>query len=209
MMEQAEWCVRAQRITTSYLPQTVQSRIKNISVLVRDSNPSLEHGHTNITLDPVDGSLHLRIVAKASYDNSSFNPVSRFAPNYASASDIACKMLSGDQIAQGFGTKARGLWPAKHPNITCTAMNQQAWNIAISLLQKYWLVHTNAGRPKGERWNSMQTIILLRGPQWVFLSSLTFDEQHTTTDRSKPVKVSSSALYSASDSKIFPRKFLL
>ena len=33
------------------------------------------------------------------------------------------------------------------------------------------------------------------------------DEQHTTTDRSKPVKVSSSALYSASDSKIFPGNF--
>ena len=62
-MEKSEWCV------TSYLPETVQSRIKNISVLVRDSNPSLEHGHTNITVDPADGSLHLHIVAKASYDN--------------------------------------------------------------------------------------------------------------------------------------------
>ena len=207
MMEQAEWCVRAQRITTSYLPQTVQSRIKNISVLVRDSNPSLEHGHTNITLDPADGSLHLRIVAKASYGNSSFNPVSRFAPNYASASDIACKMLSGDQIAKASGLKRGDFWPAKHPNITCTAMNQQAWDIAISLLQKYWPSAYKRWQAQGRKMEFDADHNTIAGPQWVFLSSLTFDEQHTTTDRSKPVKVSSSALYSASDSKIFPGNF--
>jgi len=207
IMEKSEWCVRAQRLTISYLPQTVQSRIKNISVLVRESNPSLEHGHTNITVDPADGSLHLNIVAKASYDNSSFNPMARFAPNYASAGDIACKMLSGDEIAKAAGLKQGDFWPAEHPNITCTAVNQLAWNIAVSLLQKYWPSAYKRWQIQGRNMEFDADHTTIAGPQWVFMSSLTFDEQHTDTDRSKPVKVSSSSLYSASNSKIFPGNF--
>ena len=206
-MEKSEWCVSAQRLMASYLPQKVQSRIKNISVLLRDSNPSLEHGHTNITIDPSDGSLHLQIVAKASYDNSSFNPVSRFAPNYASASDIACKMLSGDEIAKAAGLKQGEFWPAKHPNITCTAMNAHAWDVAVSLVQKHWPKAYERWQSQGRKMEFDADHTTIAGPQWVFFSSLTFDGQHTMTDRSKPVKVSSSSLYSSSDSKIFPGNF--
>jgi hypothetical protein len=151
--------------------------------------------------------LHLQIVAKASYDNSSFNPVSRFAPNYASASDIACKMLSGDEIAKAAGLKQGEFWPAKHPNITCTAMNAHAWDVAVSLVQKYWPKAYERWQSQGRKMEFDADHTTIAGPQWVFFSSLTFDGQHTMTDRSKPVKVSSSSLYSSSDSKIFPGNF--
>ena len=140
--------------------------------------------------------------------NKSFNPVERFAPSYTSADDISCKMVSGDAIAKAAETpEGTGLWPSKSPNITCEMMNQASIKTGVQLLTKYWPASYNRWTKQGRQFETEKDSSTFAGPQWVFASSLKFDAGSSQTDKSIPVKVTSSYLYSNVASKIFPGNY--
>jgi hypothetical protein len=90
-MEQTAWCAQAQRLilARTLSPEQIESRLA-ISVTAVNSSAALEHLHTNYSL--VDGAagggkvLHVQLAAYAynAVNASSWNPVSEFAPTYAS-----------------------------------------------------------------------------------------------------------------------------
>ena len=140
--------------------------------------------------------LHLKAVALPSYANNSVNPVQRFAPGYAGAADVACKMVSCDRVAQQLG--AAGHFPEKRPNVTCAALNALAAARALALLRAHWPPAVARWTRQGRPFAFQPDAATYAGPQWVFLSGLAFKATKTA------VQVTSPRLYSSIASPIFP-----
>ena len=91
------WCADAQLQAIRELPEGTSSRVSIDVNVVRD-RASLEHSHTNFSLD--NGTLHLSIASLAYAPNATWNPIRKLAPTYASASDVSCKLVSSDRVAE-------------------------------------------------------------------------------------------------------------
>lgn len=201
-LEKEDWCRQAQLTALTKLPAKAQSQVGAINVLVRNASAALEHGHTNFTLNAVTGKVDLQIVSYAYYPQvSSWNPVKLFAPTYAAASDISCKLVSSDRVAEQVG--AEGFFPQKAPDVTCADINAVAFQKAISLLDSSWPASVKRFESQpGKSITYEKDKSTIAGPQWVFLSSLEFDESGKDS-----AKVTSPYLFSSITSRIYPGNF--
>ena len=198
-LEAADWCAEAQQIAIAHLPAVARSKV-DVQVVAKTGGASLEHFHTNYTLDARTGRLSIFIGAYAYYPQvSSWNPVELFGPTYQSASDISCKLMSADRIAQQL--KVAGAFPQAKPPVPCSQINMAAVDRAVALLGKYWPQGTARFARRGLNFTFAEDTSTFAGPQWVFLSSLTFKASSTG------VTVASPRLYSSITSKIFPGNF--
>ena len=123
---------------------------------------------------------------------------------YASASEIACKLLSADRVAQQLNVS--GKFPDKAPPVSCAEVNAAAAGTALALLADTWPAAQARAAARGRGFSFEDDDNTVAGPQWVFLSSLKFDEGKGAGDEA-PAKVTSAALYSSITSKIYPGNF--
>merc|ERR1711865_655765 len=124
--------------------------------------------------------LNITISAYPNYPSvTSWNPISLLAPKYTGASDISCKLLSADRIAEQF--ELVGYYPLK-----------QHWPKAIERWNR-----------RGRNFTLAEDSTTIAGPQWVFLSSLKFKVSGKTSN----VVVTSPELYSSIKSPIYPGNY--
>jgi len=201
-LEARDVCRRGQELLLRDLPNAkdIVSKL-NIDVVVLNSSAPLEHTHTNYSFN-ADGTFNMKIASYPFYAAvDSWNPVEMFGPNYMSAKDISCKMISADRVAQQFN--ATGYFPEKQPSATCTVMNQQAIDTAVALLTKFWPKAIERWHRRGRNITIEEDSSTVAGPQWVFLSSLKFDD----TKSPKNALVQSPELYSSIASPIYPGNY--
>lgn len=206
-MERQEICSMAQKIIIRDLPNASNvAKLLDINVLVPNSAANLEHSHTkyNWTVDSKTGERRLNITISA-YPNypsvTSWNPISLLAPEYTGASDISCKLLSADRIAEQF--ELVGYYPSKQPSATCVAINQESINTALDLLKQHWPKAIERWNRRGRKFTLAEDSTTIAGPQWVFLSSLKFKVSGKTSN----VVVTSPELYSSIKSPIYPGNY--
>jgi len=198
-LEAGAWCAEAQKVAIGDLPAAATARV-DMQVVTKTSGASLEHFHTNYTLDPATGRLGIFIGSYAYYpQNTSWNPVRLFGPTYQSARDISCKLMSADRIAQQLNVA--GQFPQKIPPVPCSRVNAAAVERAMNLLGAYWPAGVTRFARRGLNFTFADDSSTFAGPQWVFLSSLSFKPSSTG------VTVSSPRLYSSITSKIYPGNF--
>ena len=200
-MEKEQVCQQAQDIILRDLPNasTLVSKI-DMTVVVPNGSANLEHTHTNFSR--VGDRLQLKIGSYPYYPSvSSWNPIAVLAPNYSGASDISCKLVSADRVAQQF--KIVGYFPQKEPSATCIAINQWSIDTAISMLSEHWPAAIKRWQRRGRNITIEEDSKTIAGPQWVFASSLKFDEEKAP----KPARIQSPELYSSISSLIFPGNY--
>ena len=198
-LEASAWCAEAQKIAIADLPAAAAARV-DVQVVAKTAGASLEHFHTNYTLDPSTGRLSIFIGSYAYYPQvSSWNPVTLFGPTYQSAGDISCKLVSADRVAQQLNVT--GAYPQKAPPVPCSRMNAAAVDKAMGLLEASWPAGVSRYARRGLNFTFADDSATFAGPQWVFLSSLSFKAS------SVGVTVSSPRLYSSITSKIYPGNF--
>ncbi len=197
-LEAEDWCKVAQMTALSNLPPHALAKVKIGNVLVRNSSTTLEHGHTNFSVDAL-GNINLTIVSYAYHPEvSSWDPVKVYAPAYAGALDISCKMVSVDRVAQQLkmpGTYAQ--------IVTCADINRVAFKKGRDLLQTHWPTSIGRFEKQGRGIDFKNDSSVTIGPQWVFLSELLFSESNSL----KNAEITSPVLYSSISSKIFPGNF--
>jgi len=149
------------------------------------SSPHLEHCHPNYTKTPEN---HLLVYscshtdAYPDFDNTG---------SMTAASEVACKMLSSDRVAQQLKTKAL------NSAVDCSKGNELVVQIAESLafsstMERY--------KTKGRGWcfkPDTETFSDI-GPLWVFKDKI------TEVETAKCMEVSSASLKTAIDGKIYP-----
>jgi len=198
-LEAANWCKTAQQIAIGNLPSDALSLV-DIHVVARETGAALEHFHTNYTLDAKTGRLSIYIGSYAYYPQvSSWNPVELFGPTYESASDISCKLMSADRIAQQLNVT--GQFPQAKPPVACSKINEAAVSHAMEMLEESWPQGVARFEKRGLNFTFAEDSSTFAGPQWVFMSSLTFKTSATG------VTVRSPRLYSSITSKIYPGNF--
>mmetsp|Transcript_121260 Transcript_121260/g.343558 ORF Transcript_121260/g.343558 Transcript_121260/m.343558 type:complete len:177 (+) Transcript_121260:2-532(+) len=133
--------------------------------------------------------------------NSSWNPVDILAPSYSGAKDISCKLVSADRVAQQFGVA--GHFPQERPAATCGDINQWSIDTAGALLSEHWPAAVQRWRRRGRGITVEEDASTFAGPQWVFASSLKFDEGRGQGS----AVVRSPELYSNIESKIYPGNY--
>ena len=200
-LEAAEVCRQGQELILRDLPNVtnVYARLQ-IDVHVPNSKANLEHAHTNYSWN---GSvLHMNIASYPYYPSlSSWNPIAVLSPTYSSASDISCKMISADRIAQQFELK--GYYPQKSVSATCTIINQASIDTALAIVAKHWPAAIDRFHKRGRNITVEEDSSTIAGPQFVFLSSLKFDE----TKPPQNALVKSPELYSSISSPIYPGNY--
>ena len=201
-LEQSAWCATAQKLilAQTLTPEQIDTRL-DIHVTTVNASTTLEHLHPSYTHGD-DGVLHIAIGAYAynAVNASSWNPVAEFAPTYSAATDIACKMLSADRIAEQLNIT--GKFPDQVPPVSCAQVNAAAADAALKLMAPWPAAQARASK-RGRGFTFEKDDNTFAGPQWVFLSSLKFDEGKG----SAPATVASAALYSSITSKIYPGNF--
>ena len=198
-LEKADWCRTAQQIVIEDLRADIRSKV-DINVVAKDRAAPLEHQHTNYTFDEATGRLSIFIASYAYYpQTSSWNPVEVFGPTYEAASDISCKLVSADRIAQQFNVS--GSYPQDKPPVTCEKVNMMAVDHAMDQLRRYWPKGVERFAARGLNFTFVEDTSTFAGPQWCFMSSLAFKTS------SSGVSVSSPHLYSSITSKIYPGNF--
>jgi len=176
------FCARAQHIIAGL------SKEDDVLLRVRDGfhvdSSNLEHCHPNSTV-AADG-LAVNSCSHADYYIDVANTGSITA-----ASEIACKMLSSDRVAQQLKTKA------KDPKVPCQEGNRHAVQVAEAIAHKRTLDRL---RQIGRGWCFEEDTPTLGnvGPLWVFHDALSFKENATCMAVSSPV------LKTEIDGKIYP-----
>jgi dienelactone hydrolase len=205
-MESEQICRNAQKTILRDLPNASDIQaLLDINVIVPNGSANLEHTHTKYTWTintKGERRLNVTIGSYPYYPSvKSWNPIQVFGPTYQSASDISCKLLSADRIAEQM--KINGYFPEKQPSATCVAINQDSIDIALNLLKTHWPVAVARWHRRGRQFILAPDIATVAGPQWVFLSSLKF----SVHGKKSPVTVSSPELYSSISSSIFPGNY--
>jgi hypothetical protein len=176
------FCAGAQHIVAGL------SKEDDVRLRVRDGfhvdSSKLEHCHPNWTL--VADGLAVNSCSHADYYLDVANTGSITA-----ASEIACKMLSSDRVAQQLKTKA------KDPKVPCQAGNRHSVQLAEALAPKGTLERF---RRIGRGWCFEEDTPTLGnvGPLWVFHDALSLKENATCMAVSSPV------LKTEIDGKIYP-----
>lgn len=199
--EMTEVCKQGQELILRDLPNATDLYERlHIDVIVPNSKGNLEHAHTNYSFN--GSTLHINIASYPYYPSlSSWNPITILSPTYSSASDISCKMISADRVAQQFGLK--GYYPQKSATATCQVINKASIETALAIVSKHWPAAIDRFLRRGRNITVEEDSSTLAGPQWVFLSSLKFDE----TKPPQNALVKSPELYSSISSPIFPGNY--
>ena len=172
-----------------------QKRISGLSaadvarVTVQDgfhvSSPNLEHCHPNWTI-PAAGHLSVDSCSHTDYyadvDNTG---------EITAASEIACKMLSGDRVAQQLNVTTYD------KTVTCGSVNEWAVQLAehmafSSTLERY--------KKSGRGWCFLADVPTFQniGPLWVFKDALALKDNATCMTVASPI------LKTTIDGKIYP-----
>jgi len=176
------FCARAQHIVAGLLKED------DVRLHVRDGfhvdSSNLEHCHPNWTVS-AEG-LAVNSCSHADYYLDVANTGSITA-----ASEIACKMLSSDRVAQQLKTKA------EDPKVPCKDGNRYSVELAETLAAKRTLERF---KRIGRGWCFAEDSPTLGnvGPLWVFHDALTLNENATCMAVSSPV------LKTEIDGKIYP-----
>jgi len=182
------FCAAGQRIVAGL------SAADNARVTVLDgfhvSSPNLEHCHPNWT-HIVNGTLSNK---RISIDTCSHTDYYRDIDNtgeITAASEIACKFLSSDRVAQQLNTTA------ENPNVDCRAINEHAVRVAEGMAAPSTLTRYKA---QGKGWCFLPDVPTFEsiGPLWVFKDSLKLKENATC------MTAASAVLKTAIDGKIYP-----
>ena len=152
-------CEAAQRVIMGSLPS---DRVRVNVVTVRGS-ALLEHNHTKYELDAA-GLLTLKAVSYPYYpQNSSWSPTAIFAPTYSSASDVSCKLVSADRIAQQLNIS--GGFPQSSPPVGCSAINEHVVKQALELLDTHWPAASTRFKARGRPFSFEDDSSTYAGPQ--------------------------------------------
>lgn len=188
------WCANLQVYIASLSPQINTNLLNVADVMEVDSLATLEHCHTNVTLNAVTGMVDLTNCAF--YANTTSSGLD-FATAYASNSEVDCKMVSPDKLAQVLNvtidTSKMG---------TCRDANIRAYDTARTLLLQSSPQSVARFDKYGRTFEWEQDAQALAGPLWVFLSHMSFDD--SADNRRGPIKVGGAALLSTVTSPIFP-----
>ncbi|MFK7825416.1 MAG: alpha/beta hydrolase [Oligoflexales bacterium] len=177
--QSGNWCQKAQ---LQIAGPEFDSRLA-ISPIIADSALSFMSGHTNTELD-TSGVLKLDVVSYAKYPQD----ILRLG-KLISADEIACKMVSKEKIATDFFLNISA------GKASCKQLNEMALKYASNLVSpRVWQRYVTKGK-KIEFEDDMTAAI---GPQFVFLSSLKYQEEETS------LKVTSPILFTGIDSRIYP-----
>eukprot|EP00927_Polykrikos_kofoidii_P043997 TRINITY_DN380_c0_g1_i3.p1 TRINITY_DN380_c0_g1~~TRINITY_DN380_c0_g1_i3.p1 ORF type:complete len:547 (-),score=97.09 TRINITY_DN380_c0_g1_i3:131-1588(-) len=175
-------CVRAQRVISG-LSAVDESRLV-VDDSFHEKSSDLEHCHPNYTVVN-DGSLSVFTCSHADYYVDIANTGAITA-----ASEVACKMLSSDRLAQQLKTTV-------DKTIDCSAVNQFAAEQAKSLA---FLSTKERYERSGKKlcFEKDRPTLGNVGPLWVFSDALKLEEQ------SACLAVSSPVLKTEIDGKIYP-----
>jgi len=178
---ESKWCETAQ-VMISGLTQADAPRLNvQNNVYVGESLPTLEHCHTNYSVDASTKTMSVKTCSQCSYKSSFFKP-----SKSAAAYSLGCKMVSTDRVEQQLHVNTTGK--------TCMDVNVAAFALA----QKYALDTTKARyQKKGKQMTFLPDKFKTIGPVWV-LSDLDINTKGDVA------KVTSIALNSPVTSKIFP-----
>lgn len=177
------FCAEAQRILAG-LTAADDKRLR-IADGFHLASSNLEHCHPNWT-QSADGDLNVLSCSHADYypdfDNTG---------TITAASQIACKMLSSDRVAQQLNTTAADA------NVNCSTGNVHAVTLAESMAAPSTLERF---RRQGKGWCFAEDTPTLGnvGPLWVFKDALELSETPTCMSVSSPV------LRTGLNAKIFP-----
>mmetsp|Transcript_111015 Transcript_111015/g.313052 ORF Transcript_111015/g.313052 Transcript_111015/m.313052 type:complete len:528 (-) Transcript_111015:62-1645(-) len=138
------------------------------------SSSNLEHCHPNYTAAD-GGGLLVHSCSHADYYSDLAN-----TGEITAASEIACKMLSSDRVAEQLKTTAAD------PNVPCSAGNQKAVAIAEALAPQRTLERfKRIGR--GWCFEDDRPTLANVGPVWVFYDALKLEDNATCMAVSSPV----------------------
>jgi len=148
------------------------------------TSSNLEHCHPNWTV--TDGSMSSLSCSHTDYyidiDNTG---------EITAASEVACKLLSSDRMAQQLKVKA------ETPDVDCRAINRHVVALAESMAPPLTLARYKRGG-RGWCYKEDDQVLGNIGPLWVFQSSLKMEENATC------MAVTSPTLKTEIDGKIFP-----
>ena len=142
--------------------------MKSIDVLVRDTAANL-----NMATQTIPWTHRAICIHNSSYayhpEVSSWNPVNLFAPTYAGALSIACKLVPADRVVQQLNLSA-----SYTQNATCADINKVAFSKAHELLKEHWPASIARFEKQGRGVDYMKDKSVTIGPEWVFLSDVDF-----------------------------------
>eukprot|EP00928_Gymnodinium_smaydae_P037776 TRINITY_DN26185_c0_g1_i1.p1 TRINITY_DN26185_c0_g1~~TRINITY_DN26185_c0_g1_i1.p1 ORF type:complete len:531 (+),score=96.81 TRINITY_DN26185_c0_g1_i1:54-1646(+) len=178
----SSFCAKAQHIIAG-LSDADDSKLSVIDGF-HESNSNLEHCHPNWTV--AEDKLTVRSCSHTDYYSDVAN-----TGTITAASEIACKMLSADRVAQQLNTTVA---TAK---VDCVAINKHAVKVAEGLAAPSTLARYNA---KGRGWCFLPDAETFQdiGPLWVFKDALALKE----TD--KCMEVTAASLKTTLDGRIYP-----
>jgi len=175
-------CARVQHVVAGL--SSVDDRRLMVADTFHEASTDLEHCHPNWTA--AGGRLAVR-----SCSHADFYPDVANTGSITAASEVACKLLSSDRVAQQLNASAR------EAAVDCRRANQVAVQIAEALaapstLERY--------RRRGRGWCFLEDrpVFGQIGPVWVFASSLELEGNATCMSVSSPV------LKTELDGAIFP-----
>ena len=173
------WCIEAQKEIAG-AENLAQLEIK---LLHTDSLKGFMQGHTNIhEISP--GQLELTIISHTKASND----IMRLGKTIA-AQELSCKMVSRQKIEQALGKQESG------ERITCKDINSSTFNYALSkvapqTLQRYY--------QRGKLLSFLDDKRTFAGPQFVFASNVTYEENDLA------LQISSPTLYTKMNSIFYP-----
>jgi len=176
----SSWCKNAQLVISGLDPSKYNSL--NLSLEVVDSLISLEFAHTEYSFYS-NNILSVMDVSYSTFDGG-------YLPNYASANQIACKLISDERVAQQLG----------YPVITgrnCYEVNNEALSVAKNFLQSSWPNALSRWEKQGKGINFAPDSETYLGPQWL-ITNLDWQEDQDN------VTITSISLYSHLTSPIYP-----
>lgn len=187
-IEKGAFCEDVQRILSGF-SEAEYDRLEVRAISVEGGLGNLMHAHSNFSHDNQTNKTIINVPSYASYDEfNNFN----YAPFYSGSSEASCKCVSAERIFSLHGLPL----PSQDKQKTCREANQHALDVARSLISKYWPKALERFEQQGTPISILPDQFSSLGPQWVYLSHISFDEKAGTTR--------SAALFTALDSSFFP-----
>jgi len=193
-VQNSTWCGEFGQKTLIHIDESTWDNVDLDQTFLTVDDPfQIEHQHTSCELND-EGNLYINVSSMAEYDIGRAVQVSQgLVLSTASATDLACKMVSRDKVGDVLGD-------ALSNDRTCKDLNQVAVDYAMDLMAGNDITSTY------DRFKEIGYKIVLKddkmitiGPQWC-LTKLSWKEDA----KNEQVTVQSAALLSPITSSIYP-----
>lgn len=159
-IQNTTWCERAQQVMTHPSDDQWNKITVNTTFLKIDNEIELEHLHTAVIPNADNTSFVVNVGGMSEYDRGRSTMISQgLVLSPASATDVACKMVSRDKLGQAFGEK----WEIDR---TCMDVNKDALLIANELMQNTHI--QDRFNRIGKQVKLIEDSSTVAGPQWCF-----------------------------------------